>query len=559
MADDLFMTHPLSDLGQQALRSEESGDPPELARFNEAIASYSLNRSASWDQVLELSTKLAARRIDLKIFGYLALAAFNSERELEDGQPYLALAAALAAQSDVITQGWERCQPRIPNRRQGLLKWLAEELAEVIKARPPKPREAQDYLLCKQAADKLGLAAGTAMGLDYPLLRELREALAGHQAKVDEVLATQRAAQEAQAAKDAQAAQAAQLARKAEPAPAAAATPATVSAAQSEPAAPARAASAAPAALEVEPLPNLDELNNDALADHLATLTTRLAGHLLSTALVDPAPYWLTRALRWATHDLLRPERAAEIAASKYKTPLPVPQGHKQLSKQIPARLAQGQHAEVLGECEELFSLYPLWLDLQRWSAQALEGLGPQGSAARAVLTNQITLLLARCPEVVQFRFSDREGTPLADAETQSWLANERGRSVPSGAAPPDGEAASTEPLPEGLAAGVQHLQRQLAQATNGRQRFELRLRLAELLLRNQRSDVAVPVLDALLATAEEHRLKEWQPSLFSRLLRLSVEAARAAELDRNQRALLWSKLCQSAPDEALLLGPEPA
>ena len=110
------------------------------------------------------------------------------------------------------------------------------------------------------------------------------------------------------------------------------------------------------------------------------------------------------------------------------KTPLPVPQGHKNLSKQLPARLAQGQYAAVLLDCEELFSQYPLWLDLQRYAAQALEGLGPDGAEARAIISHQVVLLLNRCPDVVRFRFTDRDATPIADAETQTWLEGERGR-----------------------------------------------------------------------------------------------------------------------------------
>jgi len=60
-------------------------------------------------------------------------------------------------------------------------------------------------------------------------------------------------------------------------------------------------------------------------------------------------------------------------------------------------------------------------------------------------------------------------------------------------------DPAASEPLPEGLAPGVSHLQRQIARAESGRQRFELRLRLVELLLRHQRSDIAVPVITDLL------------------------------------------------------------
>lgn len=560
-ADELLTTHPLFGLGMQAVANQETADPPELDKFNDAIAQYSLSRSANWEEVLTLASAVAARRLDIKVYGYLALAAFHSEREIEDGEPYTALGAAMNALRDVISQRWELCQPRIPAKRQSLLKWMSEELSEPVKARAPKSREAQSFLACQQACEQLASAAGTAMGFDYPLLREVREAIASHRAAVDQVLAKQREAQKAAApeppapkpevaAPSAEkiaipTAEIAQSDAVKKPAPAdSASSPAPEAGNQ---------ASAAPAN---EALPKLDDMNQDALADHLASATARLAASLRAAAIADPSAYWISRALSWANHDLLRPERAAELATNKYKTPLPVPQGHKNLSKQLPARLAQGQHAAVLAECEDLFPLYPLWLDLQRWAAQALDALGPEAAAARRVVTYQVALLLARCPDVARFRYADRDATPVADAETQTWLESERSR-IGTAASPADSRVAVEEALPEGLAPGVQQLQRMLDQAGSGRQRFELRLRIAELLLRHQRSDIAVPILTELLAVSETQHLREWQPDLMARVLRLSVEAARAAELDKTQRSLLWAKLCHENPVEALILGPE--
>ena len=112
--------------------------------------------------------------------------------------------------------------------------------------------------------------------------------------------------------------------------------------------------------------------------------------------------------------------------------------------------------------------------------------------------------------------------------------------------------------LPDGLTAGVQHLQKALSQAGTGRRRFEIQLQLAELLLTHQRSDIAMPLIEALLAAIEVHHLIQWHPELAESALRLAVKTARAAELEAPRRATLWSKLCQISPAEALQLGPEP-
>jgi hypothetical protein len=105
----------------------------------------------------------------------------------------------------------------------------------------------------------------------------------------------------------------------------------------------------------------------------------------------------------------------------------------------------------------------------------------------------------------------------------------------------------------------VNHLQRQLGIASSGRQRFELRLRLAELFLRHQRSDIALPILQRAPQLGGEPGLREWQPELLAKVLRFSVEAARAAELAGSERTQLWVKLCRISPGDSLLLGPEPS
>lgn len=66
-----------------------------------------------------------------------------------------------------------------------------------------------------------------------------------------------------------------------------------------------------------------------------------------------------------------------------------------------------------------------------------------------------------------------------------------------------------------------------------------------------------MPILDALLSAMEAHRLAEWQPELCQRALRLAVQTARAAELDVSRRTMLFGRLCQLAPADAVQVGPE--
>lgn len=531
--------HPLFTVGKSASQAPEQLEAgPLLGQFNAAIAPYSTDRSQmDWPLVERIAAELGAQRCDLKVYSYLALAAFHSASE--DESPYLPLGAVLCSLGDLIEQAWERCIPKLEGRRQAQLKWLSEELSAPLKTRTPKPNQRQAFLDCLNAAERTAELAGNALGLGYPILRELREALKEHERALPAPPAPPPA--QVQAAPP----PVAPPVSVAPPAPPPVVVPATA------PSPPAVAAPAPPAPTPVDP----SQLSRDALEDQLASLVIQLASQLRADSLTESAPYWMLRALRWANHDLLRPERIAEVLANKGRSQLPLPQGHGRLIKDFSQRLAAGQHADVVSECEELFALNPLWLDLQRFIANGLEALGAE--QARAAVRGQLGMLLRLCPQITELRFSDRDATPFADSETQRWLEGERSTGEAEPAAQRSMPPSAPEQIPEGLLPGVQFLQKQILHAQSGARRFEVQLRLVELLLSNQRSDIAMPVVELLLAAIESHRLVEWQPDLCQHALRLAVQTARAAELDAARRAQLWTRVCQLAPAEAVQLGPE--
>ncbi len=542
---ELFKDHPIAAVGLSAVQADEGMDATaELQQFESAIRDYSLNRlGVDWALVERLGTALAARRCDLKVYGYLLIAVFCANSTDDDASPFVALGAGLHALGDVIEKGWERCTPRLPARRQAQLKWLSEELSIPVRDRPPRPREVPALLACAEEAERVGELCGQALGLNYPLLRELRAALAAH--KPPPPPEPPPAAKAPAAAKSTPPPPAEAPLKVSANTPVTPITPVT----PVTPATPAASSTAAAPALPSNPA----SLSREALEDSLAALVTFLAAQLRAESMADPAPYWLLRALRWAGHDALQDARTREIVANKYQTVLPLPPDHRNLMKQLPARLADGQHAEVLAECEELFATYPLWLDLQRFAAAALAALG--ATTARAVVVNQVLLLTARCPEVVRFRFSDRDATPFASAETLDWLQAEQ-RTGTGGIGPPAAGPAEV-PLPDELAPAVSELQKLIGQAGSAQRRFELQLQLGEVLLAKQRSDIAVPLIDSLLAAIDTYRLTDWQPELCERALRLAVRTGRAAALGEPRRAALWGRLCQLSPSAALILGPE--
>lgn len=526
----LRIEHPFASVGKAAAAAPDLSDSdPLLQQFNGAIGPYSIDRAKmDWTLVEKVAGALAAQRCDLKVYGYLGLAAFQSVRD--DESPYLPLAAVLFALGDLVEQGWARCLPKNESRRQGQLKWFSEEVSLFIKQKPPRPAQRAAFAACLGAADRAAELVGTALGLGYPILRELRDAL-----------------------KEQERALPAPVAAPASPPPT---PPLPNPPVQAEP---------PPATVEQSPPPltqsavassvPVDALSRErvGLEDQLATLVVEFASQLRVESLTNPAPYWLLRALRWANHDLLRPERVAEALANKGRSQLPPPQGHARLRKDFAQRLAIGQHSDVVSESEELFAMNPLWLDLQRFIATGLDALGAE--LARAAVRAQMRLLLRLCPQIAELKFSDRDGTPFADAETVRWI---EGECVGCGSVETSlASATPAEQLPEGLLPSVQFLQKQITHASSGAQRFDVQLRLTELLLANARSDIAMPIIEQLLGAMDAHRLVEWQPELCQRALRLAVQTARAAELDATRRTELYSRVCQLSPADAVQLGPE--
>jgi len=533
----------LSQIGKSAAQSGEVLDGnPTLQQFTQIVSDYSGNKlGIDFASVERLGTELAARLPDLKIYSYLSLAVFRNA----DGEPtrYIKLGALLLAFLDLLASPdtVQKLFPKNDSRRLGQLQWMSSELALFFEMSPPSPSEAAEFLACKQIAEQVAEQAGTAFGLQHPLLRELREILKKQAETLPPPVEKKAIPIEPKGVE-----------KPAEPEPVKPVPIVREVVPQQVIVNPPELPPSPP------PLQDVATLEIDEVEAHLADCVIRFSDHLRSESIENPAPYWMLRALRFGSHDLLRPERLAQAEANKGKTDLPVPQGHARIKKELTQRLAAGHYAEVAKECEELFAQHPLWLDLQRFSGEALAQMG--ASRALSAVLAQAALLVTLCPELPALRFSDRDATPLADSETVAWLekaARQKSGAETGHAVGKEAEDAAETGLPDELLAAAKVLQKRIVQAGSGRQRFSIRLQLAEMLLAKQRSDIAMPVIEQLLADIETHRLSDWQPELAQKSLRLAVRVARAAEVDQQTRRALWNRICQIAPADAIELGPE--
>jgi len=235
----------------------------------------------------------------------------------------------------------------------------------------------------------------------------------------------------------------------------------------------------------------------------------------------SPVPLLLVRALRWGELRGLAPSLDPMLLEA------PPTETRQQLKN-----LALAGDWQGLLEATETAMGLPYgrgWLDLQRYAARALEGLG--AGAATAAIRSELKLILADLPELRDACLLD--DTPAANPETQAWL-REWLQEVAAPVPPPEASqpmpVCEPEPAPPGETAlpdahtlaveaaragrtdeAIQILARRWPQETTGRARFQRKVQLAQLCIDTGHQSVACPILQELAAEIENRRLEQWE------------------------------------------------
>ncbi|EPX55485.1 hypothetical protein D187_009096 [Cystobacter fuscus DSM 2262] len=216
--------------------------------------------------------------------------------------------------------------------------------------------------------------------------------------------------------------------------------------------------------------------------------------------------------------------------------PAPGPEGKTPLPA-LPASLREkldrlethARWAELLEEAESNLGQHRFALDLQRYGAAALAGLGPTHAPAREAVRLELRALLQRMPEVLGLLASD--GTPLADERTRKWVEAEvLERSVPSAPLPrtterPEDGADTLPPdvrellAADRVAEALARLQQQVTTATTGRARFKARLLLGRLCVLSGQHLMAQALYETLVAESTTQGMDEWEPQLSAECL----------------------------------------
>ena len=227
--------------------------------------------------------------------------------------------------------------------------------------------------------------------------------------------------------------------------------------------------------------------------------------------------------------------------------------------------------AMLLDEAESGLASARLWLDLHRYVALALAGLGYE--KARDTVVAETVALVHRLPELLEREFND--GQPFASAATREWLAAASPSATSStavGVSAGGDSGAFEEGLSEAhkLAVGgkledaVQKLTEIIqSEATLGRDRFRAKLAMANACAAAGSPALAEGILAGLSEEISHLRLEEWEPQMAEACYRSRYEALAAMANEsakaREELVDVYRQLCKVAPTVALKLGKPPS
>ena len=251
--------------------------------------------------------------------------------------------------------------------------------------------------------------------------------------------------------------------------------------------------------------------------DALQTMR-RMANYLLDHEdLSNPRGYRWRRIAGWSMIQAIPP-------ATNGLTQIPPPAEYAVVQSNLNGFKDKGNWEALLREAEERFQKALLWLDLNRFAAEALAGMGDPYQDACDAVSQETSFLICRLPGIANLSFSD--GTPLADHETKQWIESMGmgGQADVAEYIPPAGQQddhmadaiqkAQDLSKKKKLTEAVTSLHQELRSSYSGRERLLWRLGLSQVLMNAKQPKLAMPHLEMILQDIDRFRLEEWDPDL---------------------------------------------
>ena len=270
----------------------------------------------------------------------------------------------------------------------------------------------------------------------------------------------------------------------------------------------------------------------------------------------NPAPYLLLRGLRWG-----------ELRANG-RTPNPklleAPSSDTRVK--LKTLMIDGAWDQLLDAAEQVMGT-PAgrgWLDLQRYTLTACNGLGSAYEAPATAIRGALRSLLIDIPDLPSMSLMD--DLPAANADTRTWL-HELGP-APSGENGAAAEAPSAAPavpasyidqrVQTEIQAGrptkaIDILMRELDRETSRRARWMRQAQIARVMVDAGLETVAKPILEQIMAEIESHKLEEWESGeLVAHPLVLLYRCLEKLGGDANAKQTLYLRICKLDARQAI-------
>ena len=426
-----------------------------------------------WQKAAQLASSLLRDRSkDLLVASWLTIALFHREG-------YGGFDAGLTVLRDMVELHWDTLFPEAKRMKGRLaaVEWVLERGTREVQRRAPSTNEREAVDACLARLKELDDKLSDRVADGGPSPADLRRALEDAASMV-----------------------------KAPPAPSAA------------PAASSTSTAAAPATItSAADIPNV--------LGTARSILRSVTEFLRTNEPTNPLIYRLPRLATWM-HLIAPPPNQDGL------TQIPAPQPPESGEK-LESMLAAGQWMGVLEQTESRLATAVFWLDLHRYAAQALEGLGPTHAACAQAVVEEVAQLLRRFPTLKDFRF--KEGQPLANAATQRWLSErvlvggggDAGAPAPSQAGGEEVEGLAEAAVEARGLAQQRRVPEALAMLEDGartarslRARARWTLEMARLCLAQNLAETAYQTLEGLDAEMARASADDWDPPLSAEILK---------------------------------------
>ncbi len=510
---------------------------PEFEELQAEIDKLSLPSATSgvdWERVWALSSQILTKKSkDLLVASYFTVADIRLH-----GVP--GFFNGLSVYSELLAQYWESLFPAKKRMRGRLaaVAWLIEKSEAAFEGFNVDPVESEVIISLTELIQKIDTILSKQCD-DPPLLRPLERIIENIPVREDPV--TEQIAEEPPEKPE-------QHDPAKEKREAAAAPPDNRPERQTETVTPAPVISSTSSASAAE----IEKILREALQT-----VRQVAAFYFDKDNSNPRGYRCRRIAGWALIQTL------PLATDK-QTQIPPPGEMEATRKHLLELRGLERWQELLREAEKRFNSSLLWLDLNRFSAESLTGLGSQYHQAHDAVCQETAFLLKRLPGLEKLTFLD--GSPLADAETRHWLetiipAEEtmmRSPVIQTGGGNEEMdqriEQCRTLAASKKLTEAVGLMNQEMSHCGGRHAKLLWRINLIQLLLNYHQNRLVLPHLDDMITDIDTFRLEEWDPQLAVVALRTVWLGFRNDKSAKEKASAILARIARIDPVEAMRL-----